>query len=110
MTSLFYNTLELSEMIKTDKKGKLAQFKANEKVVRAILNEWAPIGAGTPEDEYDCLVHRVLSVLDRGSILDLKATLQEELFEHFGSTGVPQEEFNQVATKIWTWWSNQETK
>ncbi len=88
-----------------------AQFKVSEATVRRILNEWAPIGVGTPEDEYDCLVHRILSVLHgHGSILDVQAALQNELSGHFGLSGVPAEEINRATAKIWSWWLEQKAK
>lgn len=51
-------------MKRADRKQQRNTFQRNEAGLRAILNEWDFIG-GTPEDEYDCLAHHILSVLKR---------------------------------------------
>lgn len=62
----------------------------------------------TPDDEYDCLTHHILSVIERGgSMLDVKSTIKEELKDHFGLSGVPAEEINHTARRIWAWWTEQ---
>jgi hypothetical protein len=64
------------------------------------LSDWDPI-SGSPSDEYDCLVDKVISALTRGvrSEAQLADLILEELHDHFGlSVGRPDVEA--VATRI----------
>jgi hypothetical protein len=52
--------------------------------VRGLLLEWAAI-PGSPTDEYDCLVDRVVSAMHRGVDAEgLADLIQAEFREHFG--------------------------
>ena len=79
--------------------------------LRDIAWEWDPIGLGNDrmftEDEYDCIVHGVLSQLARGADSDeVLAFLNAELPEHFGLD--PQPEAAAIfAARIAAWWSAQ---
>jgi len=90
-------------MNKTEKKSLRKSFKKEENQIRYILNEWDPI-PGSPEDEYDCLVHIILSSLHKGSNQKaIEDTIIKELMNHFGI----KEESNKicnVSSKIWQWW------
>ena len=58
--------------------------------LRALLNEWDPIGVGPdgPKDEYDCLLWPVMRQLEAdASPEELGAFLAAELEEHFGHGG-----------------------
>jgi len=78
---------------------------AEERAVRDILNEWEPIGFPTPENEYDCLVHLVLSVLHvSGTKHELEATIKFELEHHFGLRPFPAKEVKPAVDRIWKWW------
>lgn len=56
--------------------------------VRAILNDWDPIGVienGVPSDEYDCLIAPLLDHLAGGAdAAAIAAVLRTELSDHFG--------------------------
>ena len=54
--------------------------------LRALLNEWDPIGvADLVDDEYDCLEWPLLSRLTAGcTVADLRSFLRHELVDHFG--------------------------
>lgn len=68
-----------------------------------ILNEWDPI-PGSPSDEYDCLCHSILSLLNRKSnesaLTDL---ILYELVGHFGFGG-DQADVEDISQKIYKWW------
>ncbi len=50
-----------------------------EKQVRQILLAWNPIGVPVPDDEYDCVVHKVLSSWLRGQSKEqLRAAILRE--------------------------------
>lgn len=56
-----------------------------EKQIRQILLAWNPIGFPVPDDEYDCLVHTVLSSwFQRQSKEQLRELIARELTDHFG--------------------------
>jgi len=78
-------------------------FKADEEAVRTILNRWDPI-AGSPEDEYDCLVHRILSALHEGANrTELKNHIEHELTHHFGIR-TELSEVEGVVKQVSEWW------
>ena len=92
-------------MNRDERKRNRKLFKSEEKAVRAILNEWDSI-VGSPHCEYDYLVHRILSMLHRGSAeAKVSAMIQQELVDHFGF-GMPEKEIDAVAKKVWDWWSD----
>lgn len=65
------------------------RFKAEEAALRSILHRWQPI-PGAPEDEYDCLVHHLLSHLHahpRSGPEEIAACISEQMAEHFRSCG-----------------------
>ncbi len=75
--------------------------------VRQILNEWDPI-PGSPSDEYDCLVDRVVSALHRGAeYSNLTELINSELSDHFGII-LPKEEIAAVSLRLAQWWSLRE--
>ncbi len=85
-------------------------FKKEEHSVRAILNEWDPLQASPPPDEYDCLNHRVLSVLHSGSSRDdLKSMIEREMLDHFGFEA-PKKGVEAVTDKLWAWWLKSKAK
>ena len=56
-----------------------------ERGIRSVLLEWDPIGAATPDDEYDCLIWPVIRQLESGADAPELATwLREEMAVHFG--------------------------
>ena len=62
------------------------ELKQRAQELRALLNEWDPIGLGPggPEDEYDCLVWPIMRRLDDNlPAAELTAFLETELEEHF---------------------------
>jgi hypothetical protein len=62
------------------------QFKA----IQKLLNKFDPsglIGAGAPEDEYDCLTHKILSNINKNKD-DLRTIILNEIVNHFGTTDI----------------------
>ena len=55
-----------------------------------------------PDDEYDCLVHHIISSLHRGDS-DIAGLIYREMNDHFGLS-VRQEEADKVS--IIDWWKN----
>jgi hypothetical protein len=57
--------------------------------LRSLINEWDPIGlieAGSPNDEYECIVGPLLRRLEeRAGETAIAAFLAAEFDEHFGS-------------------------
>lgn len=88
--------------MKSDEKKKLKKkLKGHEKAIRAVLNEWDPI-PGSPENEYDCLVHKILTMLYQGvSKNELESMLQSELIDHFG-LDASREKVKVLVEKVWT--------
>lgn len=84
-----------------------AHLKKQEELVRRFVNEWDPVGllaCGAPDDEYDCITHRVLSALHNGNGLQaISEGLLAFIPGHFGSsvplTGV--EEFLATLSQAW---------
>jgi hypothetical protein len=67
------------------KKSIKRRLRSKSAAIRSILNEWAPIGCSTPEDEYDCLVNAVLVLFQNPcNEQDIENLLVHELTEHFG--------------------------
>jgi hypothetical protein len=63
------------------------QARSLEKQVRQILLTWNPISLGfpVPADEYDCLVHKIVSSwFQRQSKEQLRELIARELTHHFG--------------------------
>jgi hypothetical protein len=58
-----------------------------EKQVRQVLLAWNPIGLGfpVPADEYDCLVHKIVSSWFQGQSREqLQELIAREMTDHFG--------------------------
>ena len=63
------------------------QVRSLEQQIRQILLAWNPIGSGSPvpADEYDCLVHKILSSrFQRQSKEQLRGLIAREMTDHFG--------------------------
>lgn len=94
-------------MDRSEKNSKRRQFRREEKAVLDILNEWEPIGFKTPEDEYDCLAHQVLSLLHTGAgQRELRDRIRTEIHSHFGLTDIPEDQIIDTAARIWGWWNS----
>jgi hypothetical protein len=90
-------------MANADRKQKRDEFRREETALRALLKEWDPI-PGSPEDEYDCLVHNLLSHLHRGATREeLPKLIDEHSTHHFG-TMPSSSEVAVVAAHVWRWW------
>lgn len=78
--------------------------------LRALLNEWDPIGvfgdeSDGPADEYDCLYYPLLGRLKRGeSEREIADFLRDELQGHFGLTGA-YHPFG-FAARLVAWWAS----
>jgi hypothetical protein len=67
-----------------------ARMRERGRQLRALLNEWDPIGVGPdgPKEEYDCLLWPVMRKLEDGAPEEQLVTfLVSELEGHFGLTG-----------------------
>jgi hypothetical protein len=96
------NTITMSDSTHKKEKNRI---KADEIFVRRILTEWDPI-PGSPDGEYDCLVHHILSVLHHGvDQADLVSVIKNEMINHFG-VEEPDANIARVADKISKWWSS----
>ncbi len=61
------------------------QARSLEKQIRQILLAWNPIGFPVPADEYDCLVHKIVSSwFQRQSKGQLRELIARELIHHWG--------------------------
>jgi hypothetical protein len=76
----------------TTKLGKRA-LRQRGRELRALLNEWDPIGVGPsgPSDEYDCLLWPIMRMLEDGIGQEqLVSSLKNQFTEHFGGRWDPQ--------------------
>jgi hypothetical protein len=77
--------------------------------LQRLLNEWDPIGVapelGGPEDEYDCMLGPLLTLLSGGaSEREIGSFLRTELSGHFGlNPNYSQPE--KFAARVLAWWS-----
>jgi hypothetical protein len=83
----------------------LSEYQAAHRELRALLNEWDPIGvASEVEDEYDSLIPYLYKRLQRGAReQQLLAFLTEELVERFGLEPRPEAD-RRVAAELVSWW------
>ncbi|CAM5719250.1 hypothetical protein [Streptomyces fumanus] len=74
--------------------------------LRRLLNEWDPLGvADDVQDEYDCLIVPILTLLRSGADrTKLHDFLDTELTEHFG-LGSPYH-VPGMADRLTTWWTS----
>lgn len=84
-------------------------------VLTRLVNEWDPIGlirGGAPEDEYDCLVTKILSKLYSGiESHNLEDFLKVELNEHFGySVSKSNKTLLIFCVKVYHWFNNERDK
>jgi hypothetical protein len=58
---------------------------AAERVIRSLLLEWDAIGAGIPDDEYDCVVWPLYKLIrQRRSNHEITAWVGDQRRDHFG--------------------------
>jgi len=90
----------------TKKQSKNRQaFMDHEKKLNQLFREYCDPLPGTPDDEYDCLTHQILSYLQNGKTQsDIKLLISREFNEHFGITG-HSSEIEIVSKEIIKWWS-----
>jgi hypothetical protein len=73
--------------------------------LRALINEWDPIGlieAGAPPDEYECVSGPLLRRLEeRAGTVAIAEYLSAELADHFG---VPISDAPVFAAKVVSWY------
>ena len=90
-----------------NKKSEKKAIKAEEAFLRQLFHDWDPISSGipphTPLDEYDYLVHKIISELhkdiDYNGLLKL---ISEELVVR-----APKQEIIKNTQQIWSWWKNE---
>jgi hypothetical protein len=86
-------------MAQTENKQRKAVIHSEAIRVRQVLNEWDPL-PGSPSDEYDCLVDRIVSALHRGVTADgLADVVCSEFERHFG-VAIARHEAVGVASRI----------
>ena len=88
------------------RKDKLNTPKAEEHIIRQILNDRDPI-LGSPEGEYDCLIHRLMTTLHKGieTTESISSLISRELTHHFGIKAT-KEKIDAVSKEIARWWSS----
>ena len=94
-------------MSRSESNDKRKQFRIEERAVLDNLNDWEPIGITTPDDEYDCQAHHLLSILHTDALqANLKDKIRDEIWNHFDLQDIPETEIETVAHKIWLWWNS----
>jgi hypothetical protein len=90
----------------TQKQSKIRQvFKEHEKQLNELFRKYCDPLPGTPDDEYDCLTHQILSYLQNGKKQsDITLLISREFNEHFGIS-VPSTKIESVTKEILKWWS-----
>lgn len=84
--------------------------KIEEKELNQLLNEWDPIGIlpfeGWPDDEYDCFIFPILSILHKDEGREkLIYFLNEHLTEHIGLS-LNKKYVDEFADRVIFWWKN----
>ena len=82
--------------------------KNEEAALKDIFHRWDPIMSGfplnSPMDEYDCLIHKIISNLHLGiNEKDLNNLISEEIKNHF-HLNEPQHKIQKVSNEIWQYW------
>jgi hypothetical protein len=85
-------------------KSKKQKIKAEEAFLRQLFYNWDPIISGmpphTPMDEYDYLVHKIISRLHTGIDYDgLLKLISDDL-----CVKVTKQELIENTKQIWNWW------
>jgi hypothetical protein len=96
-------------MKQPQRRARRSSFRKEESALRPIVKDLGPMDPdGLPEDEYDCLVHHLLSSLHRGvGRAGLAQEIESHLREHFEvGAGVSSQTADRIAEATWTWWSN----
>ncbi|GAG11924.1 unnamed protein product [marine sediment metagenome] len=96
-------------MDRKERQKKLQTFKSDERRIRQILNDWDPI-AGSPDDEYDYLVHRLMLTLHKGeeTTESISSLISYELTHHFGFEE-SKNKIDAISEEIVGWWVPQKT-
>jgi len=88
-------------MSKPDTKKKRKQFAKEESMIRKVFLDCEPMSFPTPDDEYDCLVHHLISILHSGgSQQDIAAKIKDKFEHHFGIF-ISDKEIDSIAQKVW---------
>jgi hypothetical protein len=80
--------------------------KRDSAAVRSVLNRWDPV-AGSPGDEYDCLVDHIVSALHSGKsrLSDVATLIATEMKNHFNLVG-DDDEIADAAARILRYWEH----
>lgn len=85
--------------------------KFQESYLRRFISKLDPlgIGEGFPEDEYDYLVHSIISILNRNdySIVIKRNLLIDKILENTDLSTNFKNEVSETVDKILQWWQNQ---
>lgn len=97
-------------MDNTVKKSVKKHIKFQESEIRKFVAEFDPlgIGEGFPEDEYDDLVHHIISVLNRKdyNLKDKKELLTDKILRYADLSIKYKEEVLGTVRKILQWWQD----
>lgn len=78
--------------------------------IRKFVAEFDPlgIGEGFPEDEYDDLVHTIISILNRKdyNLEGKKNLLTDEILRYADLSIIYIKKASEIANKILFWWQN----
>ncbi|NNE68494.1 MAG: hypothetical protein HKN33_18145 [Pyrinomonadaceae bacterium] len=84
------------------------RFKRDERELREIVNGWELI-PGTPDDEFDCLVHHLLSWLgSEKKEREIVVALSDELESHFGFSRVSKRDTGKMVNSVCEWWGSRD--
>ena len=85
------------------RKTRRDQFRDEEAALRALINAFV-IVPGSPEDEYDALVHRLLSSLHANAT---RVAISGVIANYFATDfGVPlrADDTSAITDRVWGWW------
>ena len=72
--------------------------------LRALLNDWNPIGCPLPPDEYDCMIAPLLEKLQRGCNEEFVVRfLGDWTKDHLGLSGEPR--LKSFARRVCAWYA-----
>lgn len=81
------------------------QFSNEEAAIREIMHQCAPVAFPAPEDEYDCLVHQLISLLHAGGTQDdLACRIRDEMESHLALSLLPANGIDAIAGEVLRCW------
>jgi hypothetical protein len=72
----------------SEKRALRSNARRAQRVIRSLLLEWDAIGAGVPDDEYDCMIWPLYKLIhQRSSNDEIAAWVEDYRRDHFGLEG-----------------------